>query len=170
MQDIMVERPERDFMTIVKSIFFTAFTIFILASIGCSDEFVDGEIPPATFPDIIINLDQPPFAQSLSFDRGYIYLDNKTIGTSVGVRGIILFRVNETTFNAFERNCSYLPYEATSTIEVHSSSSFLIDPGCQSRFSITDGFPTGGPARVPLRRYEVILNGRTLTITDEPIL
>lgn len=162
MQDIMVERPERAFMTIVKSIFFTAFTICILASIGCSDELVDGEIPPATFNDIVVNLDLPQY-NDLSIDGGFVLLNE-------GVRGIILYRVNASTYNAFERNCSYQPYEACATVEVHSSGLFLTDPCCGSSFSVQDGFPTGGPARFALRRYTINSSGRTLTITDEPIL
>lgn len=159
---IMEESPERVFMTTIKNLFVLGFLLFVLGSIGCSDEFIDGDIPPATFNDIVINLDLPEY-DKLSIDGGYILL-------SEGVRGIILYRVNASTYNAFERNCSYQPYEAGSTVEVHSSGLFLTDPSCGSSFSVTDGFPTGGPARVALRRYMINRNGRTITITDEPLL
>lgn len=149
-------------MTTIKSILTAVIVFFILASIGCSDEFVDGEIPPATFSDIVINLDLPEY-NALSFNGGHILLNE-------GVRGIILYRVDATIYNAFERNCTYEPYEACATVEVHSSGTFLRDPCCGSSFSVQDGFPTGGPARVALRRYTINRSGRTLTITDEPVL
>lgn len=149
-------------MTTIRFFLSALFLSLILSSIGCSDEFADGEIPPATFPDIVINLDLPQY-NDLSIDGGYVLL-------SQGVRGIILYRVNASNYNAFERNCSYEPFEACATVEVHSSGLFLTDPCCGSSFSVTDGFPTGGPARQPLRRYSIQQSGRILTITDEPIL
>lgn len=160
MPDTTDVKQGKDFMIIVRKIFTIALCVAILSSLGCSDEFVDSEIPPATFSDIFVNLD---LHQELSFDGGYILLDE-------GVRGIILYRVNGSTYNAFERNCSYLPYEASSTVEVHSTNFSLHDPSCKSSFSLQDGRPTGGPARLPLRRYTISRNGRSLTITDEPML
>lgn len=147
----------------IKHLFSALILLGILGAIGCSDDFVDGEIPPATFNDIYIDLSLPQY-QDLSINGGYIYLNE-------GVRGIILYRVNSTTYNAFERNCSYLPYEAGSTVEVHSSNLFLSDPSCGSSFSVNDGTPTGGPARIPLRRYTIIRSGgNAITITDDPLL
>ncbi|MDX1627792.1 MAG: Rieske (2Fe-2S) protein [Fulvivirga sp.] len=160
----MEENPERDFMTTINKIGLT-FSILLLSilmgSSSCNDQFVDGQIPPAAFSDIFINLDLPQYAD-LSIDGGYVLLNE-------GVRGIILYRVNASQYNAFERNCSYEPNAACATVEVHSSGLFLTDPCCGSSFSVQDGSPTGGPARLPLRRYTVIRDGRSLTITDEPL-
>lgn len=154
-----VERLAKDFMTTIRYTLSIGLLIAVLAHLGCSNEFVDGEIPPATFNDIIINLD---FYPKLSFDGGYVLLNE-------GVRGIILYRVSASQYNAFERNCSYEPNAACATVEVHSSGLFLDDPCCGSSFSLQDGTPTGGPARLPLRRYRIERSGRNLTITDEPI-
>ena len=157
----MAEKQARDFMTTAKYILTVAFLTGLFTILGCSNEFIDGEIPPASFDDIFINLDLPQY-NDLTIDGGYILLNQ-------GVRGIILYRVNASQYNAFERNCSYEPNAACATVEVHSSGLFLDDPCCGSSFSLQDGAPTGGPARVSLRRYNIIRNGRNLTITDEPI-
>jgi len=161
MRVTMAENLARVFTTMIKRVAATVIFFFLLGSIGCNDEFVGGEIPPAAFNDIVINLDLPEY-QNLSFDKGYITL-------SEGVRGIILYRVNGSTYNAFEVNCSYQPYEACANVRVHSSGVFLKDDCCGSTFSPEDGIPTGGPARLPLRRYTIINSGRTLTITDTPL-
>jgi len=161
MQGIMEERQEKDFMTTIRYILAVGLLIAVLSHLGCSNEFVDGEIPPATFDDIFINLDLPQYTD-LTIDGGHILLNQ-------GVRGIILYRVNASQYNAFERNCSYEPNAACATVEVHSSGLFLDDPCCGSSFSLQDGTPTGGPARVSLRRYRIERSGRNLTITDEPI-
>jgi hypothetical protein len=117
----------------------------------------------ASFPEIVINLSLPDYS-SLKFDGG-----NKEINDS-GIRGILLYRVNATTYIAYDKNCSYHPHDAQcSTVEVDLSRLFLIDPCCKSSFNFLDGMPTGGPAARPLIRYRTGLIGSILTITDEII-
>jgi len=147
-------------MTTLRFIFESV--LLLTSIISCSDEFSQGEIPPATFSDIVINLDLPQY-QDLQFDNGHI-----TLGQ--GVRGIILYRVNASKYNAFEVNCSYQPFEACASVRVDQSNLFLRDDCCGSFFDPDDGFPTNGPATLPLRRYTVNLQGRILTITDDILL
>ncbi|MCK6616983.1 MAG: hypothetical protein L6Q51_05005 [Cyclobacteriaceae bacterium] len=85
-----------------------------------------------------------------------------------GVRGIIVHRVNASTYRAFERNCSFQPNEACATVGVHVSTLFMEDSCCGSTFNF-NGDPTGGPAWRPLRQYQTILSGNELTITDEVV-
>ncbi|GAA0892336.1 hypothetical protein GCM10009122_20150 [Fulvivirga kasyanovii] len=159
MQDIMDGNQGKVFTTTNKLKFTLLSLLFIIYS--CNDSPYREEIPFASFPDIYIQLDLPEY-NDLSVDGGYVLLNE-------GVRGIILYRENSTTYHAYERNCSYRPHEAGSTVNVHSSELFMTDPSCQSSFSFTNGYPTGGPAQFPLREYQVSLNRRTLTISDEPI-
>lgn len=133
---------------------------FVLILFSCNEDVPRDEIPYATFDDISISLDLPAY-NDLSFDGGYITL-------SQGVRGIIIYRENASTFHVYERNCSYRPYEACATVEVHSSELFMFDPCCNSNFSFETGYPTSGPAQFPLRKYQSSFSGRVLTITDEP--
>jgi len=48
---------------------------------------------------------------------------------------------------------------------VDQSTLFLIDTCCNSTFDF-NGFPTGGPATLPLRQYKTFLNLNLLTITS----
>lgn len=135
--------------------------MLLLLLTTCKPDLSDDPIPAAFFDDISINLNLPAY-NALKSNGGYMYL-------SEGVRGIILYRKNETTYLAFERNCSYKPNQACSTVEVHSSGLYMTDPCCQSIFNFETGDATGGPAWRPLLQYTTALQGSMLVIKDEPI-
>jgi hypothetical protein len=123
---------------------------------SCSPDLVDDPIPFQPFPDITIILSNHP---ALATDGGFILINDG------GVRGIILYRKNSTTYLAFERNCSFQPNDACATVDVHASTLFMQDACCGSSFNF-EGTPTGRPAWRPLQQYETTLSGSTLTITD----
>ena len=157
MRGNLAEKRAKAFMIISKSRIF-----LILLLVSCSRDLTDDPIPFIPFTDIVINLSFPDYA-TLNVDGGYKEINGK------GVRGIIVYRANSSTYQAYERNCSYHPADACATVNVHSSGLFMTDPCCGSTFSFSDGTPTGGPAWRPLRRYRTQLSGVTLTITDEMI-
>jgi len=123
---------------------------------------VDDPIPLTTFNDVVVNLAFPEYS-ALRVDGGLKLFNN------IGVRGVIVYRVNATTFHAYERNCSYHPNEAGSTVDIHSSNLFLQDFSCGSTFNLTEGQPTGGPAWRPLRQYHTDVTANVLTITSDVI-
>ena len=133
--------------------------LFLL--MACEPDLSDDPIPYTPFTEIIINLSFPEYT-SLRTDGGYKEING-------GVRGIIIYRVNATSYNAFERNCSFHPNEACATVNVHTSGLYMTDPCCSSTFNFSDGNPSGGVAWRPLRRYRTQLTGTTLSITDEII-
>lgn len=128
---------------------------------SCTPDLTDAQIPFQPFSPITLNLNLPENVD-LRTDGGF-----KIIPSSEGgVQGIIVYRLNLTTYLAYERNCSYHPNDACVTVEVHSSRLFMIDPCCNSTFRFDTGEPTGGPAWRPLRQYETLITGSELTITD----
>lgn len=129
---------------------------------ACEPQLVDDPIPLATFQDQVCNLGLPEYS-SLRVDGGYKELNN------IGVRGVIVYRVDATTFRAYERNCSYHPNEAGSTVNIHASALYLEDSSCGSTFNFSDGQPLGGPAWRPLRQYRAAISGTFLTISSEII-
>ncbi|MBK5278247.1 MAG: hypothetical protein JJE09_05220 [Bacteroidia bacterium] len=140
----------------------TKFCISILlVMVACQPDLSDDPIPYIPFNEIIINLSFPEYA-TLRTDGGYKEVNG-------GVRGIIVYRVNATSYNAFERNCSFHPNDACATVNIHSSSLYMTDPCCGSTFDFSDGNPSGGVAWRPLRKYRTQLTGTTLSITDEVI-
>jgi hypothetical protein len=127
---------------------------------GCSRDLSDDPIPIVPFPDLVINLSFPDYL-SLAVDGGY-----KLIG-NIGVRGVIVYRKSPTAYIAYERNCSYHPNEAGSTVDVNVTKLFMTDASCGSNFNFSDGMPSAGVAWRPLRRYRTVLSGTSLTITSD---
>jgi nitrite reductase/ring-hydroxylating ferredoxin subunit len=82
-----------------------------------------------------------------------------------GYNGIIVYRLNQDEFVAFDRACPY-DYANGCRIEVESSFTTAIDSCCSSRFIITDGSPFSGPAHVSLKQYRTTYDGNNLHITN----
>lgn len=137
------------------------FLIILLFATACDPQLTDDPIPIIAFQDIIINFGLPEYSR-LRVDGGMMTVKG-------GVRGIIVYRVNATTFRAYERNCSYHPNEAGSTVEIDASNLFFKDYSCGSQFNIENGQPMGGPAWRPLRQYNTDVIGGTLKITSDVI-
>ncbi len=110
-----------------------------------------------SFPPVTINLSYPQY-QSLKLDGGYQYIND------AGIQGVILYRVNETTYIAFERKCSI---NDDAPLSVDGSSLFM--KGCNATYSFSDGYPTSGQTNQPLLKYRTSLTGQTLVITDEVV-
>lgn len=137
--------------------------IYLLLSLFLAVSFSQTQAQYASFPEIVINLSLPDYS-SLKFDGGIKEIND------TGIRGIVVYRLNSTTYIAYDRNCSFHPNDVyCSTIEVDFSRLFLKDPCCNSTFNFSDGMPTGGPASRPLIRYRTELVSSVLTITDEII-
>jgi nitrite reductase/ring-hydroxylating ferredoxin subunit len=126
---------------------------------GCSQDLSDDNIPPAQFPDIVINLSLPSNID-LASKGGYKEFND------YGVRGIIVYCEEIGVYHAYERNCSYSPNEACATVNVDASKLYMIDPCCGSSFDFASGEPIGGVAWRPLRKYQAIANGSELIITE----
>ena len=134
--------------------------LFVLSAVyGYSQ--ADESIPFVTFSEITMNLTFPEY-RTLKSDGGFVEIDG-------GVRGIIVYRVDATTYMAYERNCPYRASEACAQVEVDLSKIFLIDRCCGSTFNFADGYPMSGPASRPLRRYRTTLAGALLSISDEVV-
>jgi hypothetical protein len=156
----MVEKPEKAFTNIRRIKLAVAFLIAATVIVaGCDSDLSDDPIPYDPFSPLLIDLTLPSNN------------DLQTIGwkayNDIGVRGVIVYKLNATTYLAYERNCSYQPNDACATVDVHSSNLYMIDACCGSTFNFSAGTPTSGPAWRNLRQYITTLNGSRLTVTDE---
>lgn len=143
------------------------FTLLLFVSLlSCaSDDRIDDPIPFRNFETIVININLPSY-NALKINGGFVTI-TEFAGNSVGIRGIIIYRENETTFHAFEQNCSFQPNDACANVEPFAL--FMQDACCGSTFNYPDGRPTGGLAWRPLGQYQTTFSGSTLTITSEVI-
>jgi len=132
------------------------FWVLCLLMGSCESSEPEDQIPVAIVNETI-NLTNQQYL-NLQFDGGHVNIDG-------GVRGITIYRVSSNEYRAFERNCSFEPLNTCARVEVDGSNLFFIDPCCTSTFDF-NGFPTGGPASLPLRQYVTLLQGNFLTITN----
>jgi nitrite reductase/ring-hydroxylating ferredoxin subunit len=140
----------------IRSAFINA--IYFIVLLGCSSGPSDDPIPRTVFSTISVNVTLPEY-QKLQTNN-WIYING-------GVRGIILYKESNSSYIAYERNCSYHPNDACATVNVHSSNLYMVDACCNSTFEFATGNPTNPPAWRPLNKYATTLSGSTLTITDE---
>lgn len=143
-------------MTILKNRLLTLILMIIsLTFLGCEPQ-IDDQIPFA-FVEIDINLNNAEYFD-LQLNSGYVYI----LG---GVRGIIVYRENENTYRAFERNSPVDPLGACSIVDVDSSGLFMVDH-CHGVFFDFHGMPISGGS-FPLRQYSVILDQNWLYIRSD---
>ena len=84
-----------------------------------------------------------------------------------GVNGIIIFRLEEEKFLAYDRTCPYQPSE-NCAVEIEEVELFAKCPCCESIFVISEGgYPSEGPAVQkgrPLKQYRTSVSNRLLRI------
>lgn len=133
--------------------------------LSCDDGRVDDPFVFQSFPNISFNINLPAYS-NLQIDGGHTAFSDFN-SQFVGIRGIIVYRENATTFRAFEQACSFQPNEPTSIID--DLTPYMRCSGCASNFNY-EGNPIGnGPAWRPLAQYRTTFSGSTVTITDEVI-
>ena len=137
-------------------------SMLLLGLVACNSATTTQTIPSVAF-STQINIANQQY-QALRYDTGIVVLPATGINGG-GVKGLLIIRKNATTYNAFERNCPYQPYDACSLVGVDRTRIFLRDTCCNSQFNL-DGIVTGGPANRSLRQYATSLSGNILTISN----
>jgi nitrite reductase/ring-hydroxylating ferredoxin subunit len=136
-----------------------ALVIVVFAFFACNPDLSDDPIPFTPFSPLLINTNLPQYEALRT--KGYVEIDD------IGVKGVILHKLSSGGYVAFERNCSYKPFDACATVSADISGFFLVDYCCNSKFDFETGNPTGGPAWRPLRKYQTSVSGSSVTITDD---
>ncbi|MGD1845448.1 MAG: hypothetical protein ACFB10_08655 [Salibacteraceae bacterium] len=80
-----------------------------------------------------------------------------------GSRGIVVYRLSNDQFMAYDRHCPYQVEDACQ-VAVDSSGVILEDACCGSRYIITDGSVVRGPSAAQLQMYQTEFNGSVLRI------
>lgn len=102
----------------------------------------------------------------------YAYRDLRYDGRAIqlptssgGLRGIIVYRQDASTYRAYERLCPYLPQQNCATVNIDPSLLFMKDTCCGTQYDF-QGNASGGPGARPLKQYNVSLVSGTLYITN----
>ena len=82
-----------------------------------------------------------------------------------GIKGIVIYRISQTQFAAFERSCTYDGCSNSKAIVwTHNSGVALRDSICGSVYNISDGTLQQGPATVQLYQYHTSWDGNQLQV------
>lgn len=144
--------------------------LLLCGMLACKRDENNNSNVPQVLVDIFINTTQPEY-QPLTVVSGWAYVNN------AGSRGLVLYHNIDDEIVAYDRNCTFLPYDSCSIISMDNSNIFFRcgsydvgsnwKPCCNSRFNL-EGFPVEGPAQFVLRKYYVTQNGSLLHITSYP--
>ena len=85
-----------------------------------------------------------------------------------GYRGVLIYRIDQFTFNAYEMTCPYDAAKECARVQVDVSGILLIDSCCMSTYNILDGAPAGGPATLALKQYFTEYSGIQLHVYNTP--
>lgn len=114
----------------------------------------------STIPDVDVNFTIYPNDAAyapLNHIGGYMYLTG-------GVAGIIVYRLDVSTFLAYDRACPYDWEDTNAWICVDESGLTLSDANCGSQFNILDGGVISGPSPYPLKPYKTRFDGMILRV------
>lgn len=113
-----------------------------------------------TIPNVKVNFTIYPndvTYYNLNYIGGYEYFTG-------GVAGIIVYRVDLSTFVAYDRACPHDWEDPDAWLSVDESGLMIVDPHCGSRFNILDGSVIDGPSKFILKYYKTSFDGRRLRI------
>lgn len=106
--------------------------------------------------DVYIHVNDPAY-NNITVPGGWTYING-------GSRGIIIYRVSNDAFKAYDRHCTYDSGNSCALVSVDASNITGYDSCCGSKFILTDGSVTQGPANLPLKQYATSFDGSTLHI------
>jgi len=142
-------------MNKIRNIVFPLVLTFLLV-VGSCDKQKPHETIPNVAVDIYIDVNSTLYVQ-LNTIGGWLYLTG-------GYKGVLVYRVSEDEFVAYDRTCPYDPYVTNSRLEMDMGNLIVVDTVCDSKFVILDGSIIEGPATVPLKRYRTTFDGNILHI------
>jgi nitrite reductase/ring-hydroxylating ferredoxin subunit len=144
-------------------------TLTALILLNCSDNNGNGYTGiPDVYVNKNVNLDLPSYSDLVNIG-GYVLI------ADVGYMGIILYHNASDEYVAIERACTYRTTDKCAVVTVDNSGTFLRCGHyegadwiacCDSKFTM-DGYTVlNGPAKYPLKHYQVYKSGNNLTITN----
>jgi len=154
----------------MKKTWFILFSIFLLSIGSCTKSNINPNIPNA-----IIRIDIDPnstFYQNLNAVGGWVYVANGNQGALISSesRGVIIYRMSESEFKAYDRippndpnHCCNSTAGCTQLI-VGNNYPFVKDPCTGNLYQLLDGSLFKGSGRYPLVEYHAVYDGSLLHV------
>lgn len=111
---------------------------------------------PLVVVNVVIYINDPAY-NNITVPGGWTYLNG-------GSRGLIVYRASNDAFKAYDRHCTYDATSSCALVSIEVNNITGLDDCCGSKFRITDGAVTQGPANLPLKEYQTSFDGNTLRI------
>jgi hypothetical protein len=147
---------------------FSLMVLALLIMAACNKD--NGDRQP--LPPINITIDpNSTIYQELNITGGWMYLDQQD-GAEPPSRGIIVYRMTEDQFLAFERTPPFKPdsccnpAKTVCTALLVNPYPFIVDTCTLAKYSMLDGSPVSGPSNMPLSAYICEYYGGWLYIHD----
>lgn len=134
-----------------KNLYIIAFIVTLF--IGCNKD--DNSNIPLVAVDLYLNLSNPEYVH-LKVDNGWTYVTG-------GSRGIIVYRTNG-NYKAYDRHCTFSPSNSCGLVSVDVTNITGKDDCCGSKFLLSSGQVTQGPATQGLKEYKTSFDGSVLRI------
>lgn len=130
--------------------------VLLVLVFGCKDDSYSGI--PLVDTNISISINDPAYNR-LTTVGGWEYLTG-------GSRGLVVIRISQTEFKAYDRHCTFQPSSTCALISVDPNNITASDDCCGSTFSLMNGSVTSPPANSPLQEYNTSFDGNILRITN----
>lgn len=127
--------------------------VVLLSGCGKEENFV---------PNLPVNFNLPlsdPRLLRLSSPGGAV------VFTGYGVAGLVIYRTTAGGYVAYDR-CSTVNPERACAVTLDDPSFTVTDPCSGAKYLLEDGSPAKAPARTSLRRYNTIISGNSLQVTN----
>ena len=135
--------------------------LFIIVGCGSDDDGARQDNPFLIDPQVnlTINLNLPQF-NDLNFPGGSAIITNQ------GIRGIVVYRLNEDLFTAFELSDPNHQPNDCSRMEVSGIEASCPCPDDENTYNIVTGQHNTMPNDFPMQTYRITRDGNSLRITN----
>jgi nitrite reductase/ring-hydroxylating ferredoxin subunit len=135
------------------------FLLYFIIPTACNDK---NSNPGSEIPNVYVNFYLQPNTIDFMQTQGWKYYNEE------GYRGVIVYRLDQDNFYAYERTCPYDAQKDCARVEVTNSGVLMVDSCCMSYYSILDGMPVAGPTTSPLKQYFTEFDGNMLHVYNNP--
>lgn len=141
----------------LKTYFYPIFFAIFLLSLGACKKEENNNVP---LTEVYINivLDDPDYIK-LKTVGGWEYITG-------GSRGIIVYRLNQDQFMAYDRHCTFQPTNSCALVSVDVNNITASDDCCGSSFLLQNGSVSKPPASTALKSYNTSFDGTNLIIRN----
>lgn len=145
----------KKFLNFLTFLFFASALLF---HFSCKDDNRNNSNIPLVEVNFAIPINDPAYL-NLQTPGGWEYI-------SGGSRGIIIYRVSQDEFKAYDRHCTFQPSSTCAIVSVDANNITASDNCCGSSFILTDGSVTKPPANFPLKQYNTSFDGTIIYVTN----